>query len=381
VFLLSTKAGGQGINLTAADTVIFYDSDWNPTSDAQAQDRAHRIGQTRPVVVYRLVTEGASIERRIVRTAASKGSLSRMVLQEGRHRFSGGDGGDGGDDTPAAAPLPLAAVAAATPPAVAAAALEEEVEAAAAGAAGVGRISEALLRYWLRDDVTDALLVHGGIGDAELAIVLDRARALQAGKRVADEVEHELVAAQARALHDAAAAVSPASSSPATAAVATAAAAATPSPGTKRGRQAPPPPPPRSGTPPRGGAGGEHVPPSPARAAIPPCAPVPVGVRASVDAEQGRWEVMAANAPYTRSKGAGYEFVYHTTTGSLLPSSASTAAAAAEADVDGAAATTMTAAAAAQVDVVAAVATPSPSRAKRSRTSPGAAASASRTRA
>jgi len=55
-FLLSTRAGGLGINLTAADTVIFFDSDWNPKSDDQAQDRAHRIGQTRPVVVYRLVT-------------------------------------------------------------------------------------------------------------------------------------------------------------------------------------------------------------------------------------------------------------------------------------------------------------------------------------
>ena len=49
VFLLSTRAGGLGINLTAADTVIFYDSDWNPTVDQQAMDRAHRLGQTKPV--------------------------------------------------------------------------------------------------------------------------------------------------------------------------------------------------------------------------------------------------------------------------------------------------------------------------------------------
>lgn len=51
VFLLSTRAGGLGINLTAADTVIFYDSDWNPTVDQQAMDRAHRLGQTKQVSI------------------------------------------------------------------------------------------------------------------------------------------------------------------------------------------------------------------------------------------------------------------------------------------------------------------------------------------
>ena len=52
IFILATRAGGLGINLTGADTVIFYDSDWNPTIDAQAQDRAHRIGQTRQVRIF-----------------------------------------------------------------------------------------------------------------------------------------------------------------------------------------------------------------------------------------------------------------------------------------------------------------------------------------
>lgn len=71
VFLLSTRAGGLGINLTAADTVIFYDSDWNPTMDQQAMDRAHRLGQTKTVTVYRLVTKN-SIEERILKRAKQK---------------------------------------------------------------------------------------------------------------------------------------------------------------------------------------------------------------------------------------------------------------------------------------------------------------------
>lgn len=59
LFLLSTRAGGLGINLTAADTVIIYDSDFNPQMDLQAMDRAYRIGQKRFVRVYRLVTENS----------------------------------------------------------------------------------------------------------------------------------------------------------------------------------------------------------------------------------------------------------------------------------------------------------------------------------
>ena len=68
VFILSTRAGGLGITLTAADTVIFYDNDWNPTMDSQAADRAHRIGQNKTVHVYRLVTRN-TVEERILRRA------------------------------------------------------------------------------------------------------------------------------------------------------------------------------------------------------------------------------------------------------------------------------------------------------------------------
>lgn len=77
-FLLSTRAGGLGVNLTAADTVIFYDNDWNPTIDAQAQDRAHRIGQTKPVSVFRLITQG-TVEEKIVKRAKQKQNVQSTV--------------------------------------------------------------------------------------------------------------------------------------------------------------------------------------------------------------------------------------------------------------------------------------------------------------
>ncbi|KIN93828.1 hypothetical protein M404DRAFT_35699 [Pisolithus tinctorius Marx 270] len=77
LFLLSTRAGGLGINLTAADTVIFYDQDWNPQMDIQAQDRAHRIGQTKPVLIFRLVT-AHTIEQRIMHRASEKRQLEAL---------------------------------------------------------------------------------------------------------------------------------------------------------------------------------------------------------------------------------------------------------------------------------------------------------------
>ncbi|KAK6205084.1 DNA ATP-dependent helicase [Scheffersomyces amazonensis] len=80
IFLLSTRAGGLGINLTAADTVIFYDSDWNPTIDSQAMDRAHRLGQTRQVTVYRLLTRG-TIEERMRDRAKQKEQVQQVVME------------------------------------------------------------------------------------------------------------------------------------------------------------------------------------------------------------------------------------------------------------------------------------------------------------
>jgi SWI/SNF-related matrix-associated actin-dependent regulator of chromatin subfamily A member 5 len=83
IFMLSTRAGGLGINLYTADIVILYDSDWNPQADLQAQDRAHRIGQKKQVKVFRLVTEN-TVDEKIVEKAAIKLRLDRMVIQAGR---------------------------------------------------------------------------------------------------------------------------------------------------------------------------------------------------------------------------------------------------------------------------------------------------------
>ncbi|KAL4901819.1 helicase swr1 [Aspergillus multicolor] len=81
-FILSSRSGGLGINLTGADTVIFYDLDWNPAMDKQCQDRCHRIGQTRDVHIYRFVSE-YTIESNILRKANQKRMLDDVVIQEG----------------------------------------------------------------------------------------------------------------------------------------------------------------------------------------------------------------------------------------------------------------------------------------------------------
>jgi SWI/SNF-related matrix-associated actin-dependent regulator of chromatin subfamily A member 5 len=87
IFLLTTRAGGLGINLTSADIVILYDSDWNPQADLQAMDRAHRIGQTKQVIVYRFVTDNA-IEEKVLERAAQKLRLDQLVIQQGRAQIA-----------------------------------------------------------------------------------------------------------------------------------------------------------------------------------------------------------------------------------------------------------------------------------------------------
>jgi SNF2 family DNA or RNA helicase len=79
VFLISLKAGGTGLNLTRADTVVHYDPWWNSAAQSQATDRAYRIGQTQPVFVYDLIVSG-SVEERMLRLQAKKAELSRTLL-------------------------------------------------------------------------------------------------------------------------------------------------------------------------------------------------------------------------------------------------------------------------------------------------------------
>lgn len=88
LFLISLKAGGYGLNLTAADMVIHFDPWWNPAAEAQATDRAHRIGQTRPVTVYRLLTRG-TVEEKVVRLQAKKRDLAAVIDEAGEGEPTG----------------------------------------------------------------------------------------------------------------------------------------------------------------------------------------------------------------------------------------------------------------------------------------------------
>ncbi|KAH9658724.1 protein CHROMATIN REMODELING 19 [Citrus sinensis] len=91
--LLSTRAGGQGLNLTGADTVVIHDMDFNPQIDRQAEDRCHRIGQTRPVTIYRLVTKG-TVDENVYEIAKRKLILDAAVLESGVEVDNEGDTSD-----------------------------------------------------------------------------------------------------------------------------------------------------------------------------------------------------------------------------------------------------------------------------------------------
>jgi len=82
-FISSTRSGGIGINLTGADSIVFLDTDWNPAMDKQAQDRCHRIGQTRTVHIYRLITL-STIEENIFKKSIQKRELNYVVMEDGK---------------------------------------------------------------------------------------------------------------------------------------------------------------------------------------------------------------------------------------------------------------------------------------------------------
>jgi SWI/SNF-related matrix-associated actin-dependent regulator of chromatin subfamily A protein 2/4 len=87
IFLLSTRAGGLGLNLQTADTVIIFDSDWNPQADLQAQDRAHRIGQRNTVRIFRLITAG-TVEESILARANEKLAMDAQIIQAGKFNLT-----------------------------------------------------------------------------------------------------------------------------------------------------------------------------------------------------------------------------------------------------------------------------------------------------
>lgn len=195
VALLSTRAGGQGINLTAADTVIIFDSDWNPHGDSQAEDRAHRIGQERPVAVYRLITD-RSMEVGLLRRANAKRALERIVLRDGHWKLL---------DTAkppqsihkaaasAASPKPpprrgtkRARAASDAPPAQ----VDGQDSKGSAALGEFGALPEQLLRLWLREDVKDKAGRQGGIGKQELTALLHRPLAVSAGQLQAQRMHN-----------------------------------------------------------------------------------------------------------------------------------------------------------------------------------------------
>ena len=79
-FISSTRCGGIGINLVGADCVVFYDTDWNPSMDKQAQDRCHRIGQTKTVHIYRLISVN-TIEENIFKKSLQKRELGGLIIE------------------------------------------------------------------------------------------------------------------------------------------------------------------------------------------------------------------------------------------------------------------------------------------------------------
>jgi SWI/SNF-related matrix-associated actin-dependent regulator of chromatin subfamily A member 5 len=173
LFLACTRAGGLGINLQSADTVVIFDSDWNPQMDEQAMARVHRIGQTRPVTVLRLVT-GGTVEERMLQRAQRKLYLDAVVARGAGLRGAGAEDADADAEG------------------------EEEEEGAVAAPAGAASLAETL-RFGA--DAIFATPAGRPPSDEELEALLDRSaggaarRAALEGHRAAAAVTHAAIAA------------------------------------------------------------------------------------------------------------------------------------------------------------------------------------------
>lgn len=149
-FILSTRAGGLGINLTQADTVVFYDNDWNPTCDAQAMDRVHRIGQTKQVTVYRLVCKN-TVEENILKRAQVKFAIQKSVYSGGFKMTSRLiSDREGAVDANTAAGIG-----------------EEKKEGVAAGEEGAENVEGATGVDMVEEDFGDDDAMEGDVGDAD----------------------------------------------------------------------------------------------------------------------------------------------------------------------------------------------------------------------
>lgn len=165
IFLLSTRAGGVGINLASADTVIIFDSDWNPHMDNQAQDRAHRIGQKKDVFVYRLVTEG-SVEIDVLERANAKRSLEKLTMAGNFVRPATSSSTNAGEGAESSAPATTA---------------EMNLE-----------IVQKLLKSAVEVDADQLAGKTGGISDSELNMIMNRA-SVMSGKTKRKSKGYEIV--------------------------------------------------------------------------------------------------------------------------------------------------------------------------------------------
>ncbi|KAF6256644.1 P-loop containing nucleoside triphosphate hydrolase protein [Scenedesmus sp. NREL 46B-D3] len=212
LFLLTTKVGGLGVNLTGANMVLIYDPDWNPSTDSQARERAWRIGQSRPVTIYRLITSG-TIEEKVYHRQIYKSFLTNKVLQDPRQRrffaakdisdlFTLGDeygGGARGTTTAAARSAGAGHAAAQYGPAAAAAAAD-----ATTASGGAADDEASVLRDLFEGTGIKSLIDHSsieGANNAEAGSNADDAFAAKVAAEAAEVLRQSRLACQTAAVH------------------------------------------------------------------------------------------------------------------------------------------------------------------------------------